>query len=41
MTLIARKDFPPKDVKELIAYLKANKTRLMTLRPSASSTKCR
>ena len=28
MTLIARKDFPPKDVKELIAYLKANKEKV-------------
>ena len=25
MTLVAKKDFPPKDLKELIAYLKANK----------------
>jgi tripartite-type tricarboxylate transporter receptor subunit TctC len=28
MTLIARRDFPPKDVKELIAYLKANKDKV-------------
>jgi len=28
MTLIARKDFPPKDVKELISYIKANKTKI-------------
>jgi tripartite-type tricarboxylate transporter receptor subunit TctC len=28
MTLIARKDFPPKDVKELTAYLKANKDKV-------------
>lgn len=28
MTLIARKDFPPNDVKELIAYLKANKDKV-------------
>ena len=28
MTLIARKDFPAKDLKELIAYVKANKTKV-------------
>jgi tripartite-type tricarboxylate transporter receptor subunit TctC len=28
MTMIARKDFPPKDLKELIAYLKANKDKV-------------
>ena len=28
MTLVARKDFPPKDLKELIAYVKANKTKI-------------
>ena len=28
MTLIARREFPPKDVKELIAYLKANKDKV-------------
>ena len=28
MTLIARKDFPPKDMKELIAYVKANKDKV-------------
>jgi tripartite-type tricarboxylate transporter receptor subunit TctC len=28
MTLIAKKDFPPKDVKELIAYVKANKDKV-------------
>lgn len=28
MTLIARKDFPAKDVKELIAYVKANKDKV-------------
>lgn len=28
MTLVARKDFPPKDVKELITYLKANKDKI-------------
>jgi tripartite-type tricarboxylate transporter receptor subunit TctC len=28
MTLIARRDFPPKDVKELITYLKANKDKV-------------
>jgi tripartite-type tricarboxylate transporter receptor subunit TctC len=28
MTVIARKDFPPKDLKELIAYLKANKEKV-------------
>jgi tripartite-type tricarboxylate transporter receptor subunit TctC len=28
MTLIARKDFPPKDLKELIAYVKANKDKV-------------
>ena len=28
MTLIARSDFPPKDLKELIAYLKANKDKV-------------
>lgn len=28
MTLVARKDFPPKDLKELIAYLKANKDKV-------------
>jgi tripartite-type tricarboxylate transporter receptor subunit TctC len=28
MTLVGRKDFPPKDLKELIAYVKANKTKI-------------
>jgi tripartite-type tricarboxylate transporter receptor subunit TctC len=28
MTLVARKDFPPKDLKELIAYVKANKAKV-------------
>jgi len=28
MTLIARKDFPPKDLKDLIAYVKANKDKV-------------
>jgi tripartite-type tricarboxylate transporter receptor subunit TctC len=28
MTLIARKDFPPNDLKELIAYLKSNKEKV-------------
>jgi len=28
MTLIAKKDFPPKDMKELIAYVKANKDKV-------------
>jgi len=28
MTLIARKDFPPKDLKELISYVKANKDKV-------------
>ncbi len=28
MTLVARKDFPAKDVKELIAYVKANKAKI-------------
>jgi putative tricarboxylic transport membrane protein len=28
MTLIARKDFPPKDMKELITYVKANKDKV-------------
>lgn len=28
MTLVARKDFPPKDIKELIAYVKANKAKV-------------
>lgn len=28
MTLIARRDFPPKDLKELTAYLKANKDKV-------------
>jgi tripartite-type tricarboxylate transporter receptor subunit TctC len=28
MTLIAKKDFPPKDVKELIPYVKANKDKV-------------
>ena len=28
MTLVARKDFPPKDMKELIAYVKANKDKV-------------
>ena len=28
MTIIARKDFPPKDMKELIAYVKANKDKV-------------
>lgn len=28
MTLVARRDFPPKDVKDLVAYLKANKDKV-------------
>jgi tripartite-type tricarboxylate transporter receptor subunit TctC len=28
MTLIARKDFPPKDLKELVTYVKANKEKV-------------
>jgi len=28
MTLVARKDFPPKDLKDLIAYVKANKDKV-------------
>lgn len=28
MTLVARKDFPPKDLKELISYVKANKDKV-------------
>ena len=28
MTLVARKDFPPKDLKDLIAYVKANKEKV-------------
>ena len=28
MTIIARRDFPPKDLKEMIAYLKANKDKV-------------
>ena len=28
MTLIAKKDFPPKDVKELVSYVKANKDKV-------------
>lgn len=28
MTLVAKKDFPSKDMKELIAYVKANKTKI-------------
>jgi tripartite-type tricarboxylate transporter receptor subunit TctC len=28
MTLVAKKDFPPKDLKEMIAYLKANKEKI-------------
>jgi len=28
MTLVAKKDFPPKDLKELIAYVKANKEKV-------------
>jgi tripartite-type tricarboxylate transporter receptor subunit TctC len=28
MTMIAKKDFPPKDMKELIAYVKANKAKV-------------
>ncbi len=28
MTIVARKDFPPKDMKELAAYLKANKDKV-------------
>ena len=28
MTLVAKKDFPAKDLKELIAYVKANKTKI-------------
>ena len=28
MTLVAKKDFPPKDLKELITYVKANKDKV-------------
>jgi tripartite-type tricarboxylate transporter receptor subunit TctC len=28
MTMVARKDFPPRDFKELLAYVKANKTKI-------------
>jgi tripartite-type tricarboxylate transporter receptor subunit TctC len=28
MTLVARKDFPPKDLKEMVAYVKANKEKI-------------
>jgi len=28
MTMVAKKDFPPKDLKEMIAYVKANKTKV-------------
>src|ERR1044072_2567246 len=28
MTLVAKKDFPPKDLKELISYVKANKDKV-------------
>jgi len=28
MTLVAKKDFPPKDLKEMIAYIKANKDKV-------------
>jgi tripartite-type tricarboxylate transporter receptor subunit TctC len=28
MTIVARKDFPAKDIKELVAYVKANKTKI-------------
>jgi len=28
MTLVAKKDFPPKDLKELISYVKANKDKI-------------
>ena len=28
MTLVAKQDFPPKDLKELIAYVKANKDKV-------------
>ncbi len=28
MTLVARKDFPPKDIKELLTYVKANKDKV-------------
>jgi tripartite-type tricarboxylate transporter receptor subunit TctC len=28
MTLVSKKDFPPKDVKELVAYVKANKDKV-------------
>jgi len=28
MTLVAKKDFPPKDLKELISYVKANKNKI-------------
>ncbi|OGI66837.1 MAG: hypothetical protein A2W18_02545, partial [Candidatus Muproteobacteria bacterium RBG_16_60_9] len=28
MTIVARKDFPPKDLKELVAYVKANKDKV-------------
>ena len=28
MTMVAKKDFPPKDLREMIAYVKANKTKV-------------
>ena len=36
MTLVARRDFPPKDLKELIAYVKANKDKVPTPMPASA-----
>ena len=33
MTMVAKKDFPAKDLKELIAYVKANKEKINSLTP--------
>ena len=36
MTLVAKKDFPPKDFKDLMAYVKENKTRSLTPMPGSA-----
>ncbi len=36
MTLVAKKDFPPKDLKEVIAYLKANKEKVNSPTPGSA-----
>ena len=37
--ILARKDFPPKDLKEFIAYVKANETRSTQRMPASARSR--